>query len=191
MKEKNTTSVDTVYENDKVETKSQQLDFFDVEPTNCIQAIRNKRVIIDSDLAKLYGVSTKRLNEQVKRNAQRFPNDFMFALTEDEKKEVVAKCDHLKRIKYSSALPNVFTEHGVVMAASVLNTDRAIQVSLYVVRAFVSMRHQVSSIDGFHDLKEQINLHNKAIVSIIRVVRELMENDDIKSSSRRIGFLSS
>ncbi|MCI5065044.1 ORF6N domain-containing protein [bacterium] len=83
-----------------------------------IISVRGQRVIIDADLAKLYGTKTKRLNEQVKRNKDRFPEDFMFQLTDEEKTEVVANCDHLKNIKYSNSLPYSFTEHGAVMAAT-------------------------------------------------------------------------
>jgi hypothetical protein len=79
--------------------------------------IRGEKVMLDADLAALYGVTTKRLNEQVKRNRARFPNDFMFQLTEEEKAEVVANCDHLKRLKFSPALPYAFTEHGAIMLA--------------------------------------------------------------------------
>jgi len=88
---------------------------------NKILNVRGIKVMIDSDMAELYGVPTKRLNEQVKRNIRRFPEDFMFQLTEQEKLEVVANCDHLKRIRFSPNLPYVFTEHGAVMLASILN----------------------------------------------------------------------
>ena len=87
--------------------------------------IRGEKVIIDADLAEFYGVPTKRLNEQVKRNKDRFPEDFMFQLNADEKSEVVAKCDHLAKLKFSKVLPHVFTEHGAIMAASVLNSPQA------------------------------------------------------------------
>jgi hypothetical protein len=90
-----------------------------------ILLIRGRRVMLDTDLASLYRVSTKRLNEQVKRNPNRFPADFMFRLTAKEKAEVVAKCDHLGRLKFSPALPYAFTEHGAMMLASVLNTPVA------------------------------------------------------------------
>ncbi len=100
---------------------------------NRILFIRGINVMIDSDLAELFDVSTKRLNEQVKRNIKRFPEDFMFQLTENEKEEVVAKCDHLGNIKYSHFLPYVFTEHGTVMLASILNSDRAIYVNIRIV----------------------------------------------------------
>jgi ORF6N domain len=89
---------------------------------NRILLIRGEKVIVDADLAQFYGVPTKRLNEQVKRNAGRFPKDFMFQLTKDEKSEVVANCDYLENLKYSRSLPFAFTEHGAIMAASVLNS---------------------------------------------------------------------
>jgi len=84
--------------------------------------IRGRRVMVDADLAELYGVSTKRLNEQVKRSAERFPEDFSFKLTREEKSEVVAICDHLSRLRFSHALPRVFTEHGAIMAGNVPNS---------------------------------------------------------------------
>ena len=80
--------------------------------------LRRQKVMLDADLAELYGVSTKRLNEQVRRNRDRFPADFMFRLTSEEKKEVVANCDHLKQLKFSSTLPNAFTEYGVQVFVS-------------------------------------------------------------------------
>jgi len=88
----------------------------------------------------LYGVTTKRLNEQVKRNQRRFPEDFMFQLTKTEKDEVVANCDHLKKLKFSRTRPYAFTEHGAIMAANILNSDRAVEASVQVVRAFVRLR---------------------------------------------------
>lgn len=86
--------------------------------------------MLDADLADLYGVTTKRLNEQVKRNRTRFPADFMFQLTSQEKAEVVAICDHLTRLKFSPAKPFAFTEHGALMVAIVLNSERAVEERL-------------------------------------------------------------
>ena len=105
-----------------------------------ILLIRGKKVMIDRDLAELYGVTTKQMNQQVKRNPKRFPEDFMFQLTAVEKEEVVTFCDHLTTLKYSPQLPYVFTEHGAVMLASVLNSDRAIEVNIQIVRIFTRMR---------------------------------------------------
>lgn len=93
-----------------------------------IQVIRGLRVMLDVDLAALYGVQTKRLNEQVKRNRDRFPSDFLFQLTADEKAEVVANCDHLQNLKFSKALPFAFTEHGAILAANVLASTNKGQV---------------------------------------------------------------
>ncbi|NJS36660.1 MAG: ORF6N domain-containing protein [Brachymonas sp.] len=109
-----------------------------------IQLIRGQRVMIDSDLALLYGVETKRLNEQVKRNANRFPLDFMFQLTPAEKAEVVANCDHLQKLKFSKALPFAFTEYGAVALANVLASAQAVEMGIYVVRAFVQLRQAAS-----------------------------------------------
>ena len=110
-----------------------------------IQVIRGLRVMVDADLATLYGVPTKRLNEQVKRNRDRFPSDFLFQLTLDEKSEVVANCDHLQNLKFSKALPFAFTEHGAIQAANVLASSQAIEMGIYVVRAFVQLRQSLSA----------------------------------------------
>ena len=104
-----------------------------------IVVIRGQRVLLDSDLAALYEVETKRFNEQIKRNPTRFPSDFMFRLTEDEFESLRSQIATSKRggRRY---LPMAFTEHGAIMAASVLNSDRAVEMSVYVVRAFVQLR---------------------------------------------------
>ncbi len=109
-----------------------------------IVVLRGLRLMIDADLAVLYGVSTKRLNEQVKRNADRFPGDFMFKLTPDEKAEVVANCDHLAKLKFSKVLPFAFTEHGAIQAANVLASSQAVEMGIFVVRAFVRKRELTS-----------------------------------------------
>lgn len=110
-----------------------------------IQVIRGLRVIIDADLAELYGVPTKALNQAVKRNAGRFPPDFMFQLDVPEKAEVVTNCDHLQKLKFSKALPFAFTEYGAVALANVLASAQAVEMGIYVVRAFVQLR-QASSV---------------------------------------------
>ena len=127
-----------------------------------ILSIRSQKVIIDADLATLYGVPTKRLNEQVKRNRDRFPPDFMFALTVDEKNQVVANCDHLANLKFSRTVPFAFTEHGAIQAANVLGTPQAIQMGVYVVRSFVRLR-QVLAADSLlamrlNDLESRLSL---------------------------------
>src|ERR1700741_3914060 len=105
-----------------------------------ILTIRGQKVMLDRDLAEVYGVTTKVLNQAVKRNELRFPSDFRFRLTRVERNEVVTNCDHLGSLKYTSSLPWAFTEHGVIMAASVLNSSRAVEMSVFVVRAFIRLR---------------------------------------------------
>ena len=110
-----------------------------------IQVIRGLRVMVDVDLAALYGVPTKRLNEQVKRNRERFPADFLFQLNPAEKAEVVAHCDHLQKLKFSKVLPYAFTEHGAIQAANVLASAQAVEMGIYVVRAFVHLREALAA----------------------------------------------
>lgn len=110
-----------------------------------IQMVRGLKVIIDADLADLYGVSTRRLNEQVKRNRDRFPADFMFVLDTTEKAEVVANCDHLRKLKFSRTFPHAFTEHGAIQAANVLASTQAVEMGIYVVRAFVRLREMAAT----------------------------------------------
>ena len=110
-----------------------------------IFVIRRQKVMLDADLAELYGVLTKVLNQAVKRNKERFPVDFMFQLTKEEKDEVVTNCDHLKRLKFSPTLPHAFTEHGAIMLATILNSPVAVQSSIQVVRAFVRLRQMLAS----------------------------------------------
>jgi len=105
-----------------------------------ILSVRAERVILDRDLAEVYGVTTKALNQAVKRNVLRFPSGFRFQLTKRERDEVVTNCDHLRRLKYTASLPWAFTEHGVLMAATVLNSSRAVEMSVYIVRAFIRLR---------------------------------------------------
>ena len=106
-----------------------------------IFTIRGKQVMIDRDLAELYQVQTKRLNEQVKRNIERFPIEFCFQLNEDEKNELVANCDRFDGLKQSSSHPYVFTEQGISMLSAVLRSDIAIRVSIKIINTFVMMRH--------------------------------------------------
>src|SRR3989339_677779 len=111
---------------------------------NKIYTIRDMQVMLDNDLAKLYEVKTKRLNEQVRRNINRFPWDFMFQLTSSEKNELVAKCDHLNNLKFSSTNPYVFTQEGVASLSGVLKSKKAEEVNINVMRSFVQMRKFIS-----------------------------------------------
>lgn len=156
-----------------------------------ILRIRGQKVILDADLAELYGVPTKRLNEQVKRNIERFPPDFMFQLVEREKAEVVAICDHLRRLRFSPNLPYAFTEHGVIMAASVLNSDRAVQTSVFVVRAFVQLRQVLAAqedlVARLECLEKTVGSHQEEIVLIVEAIHLLAPPED-EPSKQPFGF---
>jgi len=145
--------------------------------------------MIDADLAALYGVPTKRLNEQVRRNAGRFPEDFCFQLSPAEKAEVVANCDHLARLKFSPSLPYVFAEHGAIMAANVLNSARAVKMSVHVVRAFVRLRELIAShkelVKRLDELEERYDEQFKVVFDAIR---QLMA-PPAEKPKRRIGFV--
>jgi ORF6N domain-containing protein len=156
-----------------------------------ILLIRGNKVIVDADLAEAYGIETRRLNEQVRRNSDRFPDDFMFQLTADEKAEVIAKCDHLQNLKFSKALPLVFTEHGAIMAAGVLNTPRAVEVSVYVVRAFVKLREMVGDhkeLSGrIAQLERKMSGHDVQIVAIVDAIKKLI-GPGLPPKKHQIGF---
>ena len=156
-----------------------------------ILEIRGQKVIIDVDLATIYGTTTKRLNQAVRRNKNRFPNDFMFQLSEEEKSDVVTNCDHLLNLKFSTQLPFAFTEHGALMAASVLNTERAVQVSVFVVRAFVKIRELVTTHKDLaiklKELEHRVGAHDKAIVELVQTIKKLMAPPPPKPK-RQIGF---
>ena len=156
-----------------------------------ILLIRGEKVIVDADLAHFYGVPTKRLNEQVKRNANRFPADFMFQLTKGEKSEVVANCGHLGNLKYSRTLPYAFTEHGAIMAASVLNTPRAIEVSVFIVRAFIRLRQLIAGHKGLQrkisKIEKRLTDHDEQIVELVNLIKQLL-NPKPPPRKRRIGF---
>jgi len=156
--------------------------------------LRAERVVIDADLAQLYGVSTKRLNEQVKRNRGRFPKDFMFRLTAKEKAEVVANCDHLAHLRYASTSPYAFTEHGAIQAANVLSSARAVQMSVRVVRAFIRMRallaHSKQVAGKLAELERRIDSQDEALVDIVKAIRQLMASPvPTEPTRRRIGFI--
>lgn len=152
--------------------------------------LRGQKVMLDSDLATLYGVATKVLNQAVKRNRERFPEDFMFRLTQKEKKEVVTKCDHLQRLKFSPTLPYAFTEHGAVMLANVLNSPRAVQTGIQVVRAFVRLRQLFAThrelAQKLTELEHRLEGHDQKIHSIFKAIRQLMAPPG--RPRRRIGF---
>ncbi len=160
-----------------------------------ILLVRGLRVMLDADLAALYGVETRRLNEQVRRNRERFPQDFIFELTPEE------LADLKSQFATSSwggrrKLPLAFTEHGALMAATILNSPRAVEVSVYVVRAFVQLRDLLAgNKDLARRLKElerrltrKLADHDQAIADILDAIRELMSPPD--PPKRPIGFVT-
>jgi hypothetical protein len=156
-----------------------------------ILRVRGINVMIDTDLAELYGVTTKALNQAVKRNKERFPQDFVFQLNKKEKIELVTNCDHLARLKYSTTLPYAFTEHGAIMAANVLKSDSAVRVSVYVVRAFIKLREMLLSNKEFSEklkeLEQIVEKHDKTIHLLVVTLGQLMKPTEIKNK-RKIGF---
>ncbi len=151
--------------------------------------VRGERVMIDADLAAVYGVPTKALNQAVKRNPRRFPADFAFRLSAAEKSEVVTNCDHLARLRFASARPYAFTEHGAIMAANVLNSRRAVELSVEVVRAFARLREMVASHkDLAQRLDELESRYDRQFKAVFDAIRELMRPPEPKTK-RKIGFV--
>lgn len=151
--------------------------------------LRGQKVLLDVDLAELYGVTTRRLNEQVRRNFEKFPPDFSFILDFREKSEVVANCDHLKNLRFSATVPRAFTEHGALMAASILNSPTAIQVSLEVIRAFTRLRRVLASN---HELAEKLaaleTKYDRHFETVFEALDFLMMPEEQKPK-RKMGFV--
>ncbi|MDA8304623.1 MAG: ORF6N domain-containing protein [Deltaproteobacteria bacterium] len=157
-----------------------------------IYLICGKKIMLDSDLAELYAVSTKRFNEQVRRNIERFPSDFMFQLTKEEYDSLRSQIATLKqeRGQHRKYLPYAFTEHGAIMAATILNSPKAIEMSVFVVRAFVKLREILSTnkelIHKLNELDKKYEKHDKDIKIIIETIRQLMSPPE--KPERKIGF---
>ena len=154
--------------------------------------LRGRRVLLDAELAALYGVTTKRLNEQVKRNAERFPEDFMFRLSRTETDALNRSHSATGSQKHRDPRfpPYAFTEHGAIMAATTLNSRRAVEMSLYVVRAFVRLREFLATNRAvarkLDELESRLQTHDEAITGILRTLRGLMSPP--ASERRGIGF---
>ncbi len=138
--------------------------------------IRDMQVMLDRDLAELYGVQTKVFNQAVKRNAKRFPNHFRFQLTQNEKNELVTNCDRFKNLKYSSSSPYAFTEQGVSMLSSVLKSDIAIDVSIKIIDAFVNMRKYINAnslmLDRFERIEQRLSTHDDNFSKIFNAIED-------------------
>jgi hypothetical protein len=149
--------------------------------------LRGLRVMLDADLADVYGVTTSQLNQQVRRNLDRFPADFMFQLFPEEKGEVITICDHLRKLKYSPTRPYAFTEHGALMLASVLNSATAVAASIQIVRAFIRLRE---AIGAHRDLARKLDVlerkYDGQFQAVFEALRQLMAPPTEKR--RKIGF---
>ena len=157
---------------------------------SCIIVVRGARVLLDRDLAKLYRVPARSLRQQVKRNRRRFPDDFMFQLTDEEVGQMVSQSVTPSRKYLGGSLPYVFTEQGVAMLSSVLSSDRAIAVNIAIMRAFVQVRSLLATnqdlAERLMELERRIASHDTAITSLFDAIRQLMAVPD--SGSRPIGF---
>jgi hypothetical protein len=156
-----------------------------------IYDIRGQKVMLDSDLAALYGVTTFRLNEAVKRNKDRFPQDFVFQLTNDERAGLTSQFAMSKRGRGGRrTLPYVFTEQGVAMLSSVLNSDRAVQVNIAIMRAFVNMRRLVASNEEIKKklaaIERKLGDHDDRFRTVFAAIRAMMKAE---SNSEQIGYI--
>jgi len=152
--------------------------------TDRIFNIRNQKVMIDYDLANLYAVPTKAINQAVKRNAERFPSDFMFQLDKQERNELVTSCDRLKNLKFSSSMPYAFTESGVSMLSSVLSSERAVLINIQIIRAFVRLRkileENIALRYAFEGLEKKMNENERDIQLAIRAIQHLFKTSKLK-----------
>jgi phage regulator Rha-like protein len=167
---------------------------------NLIFEVRGHKVMLDADLARVYGVATKALNQAAKRNIAKFPPDFMFRLTDDEARVIQrlrSQFVTLKRGQHLKYLPYAFTEHGAIMAANVLNSPRAVQMSVFVVRAFVRMRaalagncelaRKLAALEK--ELRDRLNLQDAVIVDILRRLMDIIDPPaPPEPPPKRIGF---
>lgn len=168
--------------------------------TSVIRTIRGQKVILDSDLARIFGVPTFRFNEAVKRNLERFPNDFMFQLTREEYSILISQIAISSSHGGRRKLPYAFTENGAVMAANVLNSPAAVRMSVFVVRAFVQMRDLLGGTkklakqlaDLEKKLTSRLDVHESVIVDVLRRVMDVLdpppEPPEPEKPGRRIGF---
>ena len=144
-----------------------------------ILLIRGVKVMLDVDLAEIYNVPTMRLNQAVKRNKDRFPPDFMFQLTDSEKTEVITNCDNLSKLKFSPYLPYAFTEHGVSMLSSILNSKRAVQINIFIIRTFIKIREILASnkelFYKIEELEREQKVQNKHINAIYSILGKFLE----------------
>jgi hypothetical protein len=182
--------------------KSESIELGVVDISSLIRTIRGQKVILDSDLARVFGVPTFRFNEAVKRNRQRFPDDFLFQLTPEEFQSLTSQIAMLKkgRGQHRKFLPYAFTENGAIMAANVLNSPEAVRLSVFVVRAFVQMRDLLGSTKELakqlaaleKKLTDRLDGHEVAIIEVLRRVMDILDPPppppEPETPKRRLGF---
>jgi len=141
-----------------------------------ILVLRGRRVILDRDLAELYGVPVKVLNQAVKRNIRRFPMDFMFQLSKLERLELVTICDRFKTLKHSTSEPYAFTEQGTAMLSSVLNSEKAVMVNIAIIRTFVQLRRMLlTNADLRRKIEEMEKKYDRQFVIVFQAIKQLLE----------------
>jgi hypothetical protein len=157
-----------------------------------ILLIRNKKVMVDSDLARLYGVETKQLKRQVRRNFDRFPDDFMFELTKSENEILRSQFGTFKQGEHSKYMPMVFTEQGVAMLSSVLNSPAAIKVNIEIIRVFTKIRELLTESLSvkleIEEIKKKLINHDKNIELVFNYLDEMIEKQENKVERNKIGY---
>lgn len=169
----------------------------DLNLESIILKLRGENVILAPDLAAIFGVKTIAFNQAVKRNMKRFPSDFVFQLNKDEFRELITNCDRFATLKHTSYMPYAFTEHGAVMASMILNSPRAVEMSIYVVRAFVAMRRMTVNLkelaDKVAELDRKYGKHDEMLHLLSQILfaeKSLSPAREIPDSpkKRKIGF---
>lgn len=151
--------------------------------------IRGHRVMIDRDLADLYEVETKYLNRQVKRNILRFPDEFMFQLNMEERNQLVTNWHRFESLKHSNNLPYAFTENGVAMLSSVLKSERAIKMSIYIIKTFVKLRKMLATNkDLAHKIEELESKYDKQFQVVFEAIKQLISKENIPR--KEVGYLA-
>jgi len=176
----------------KMVKKESEVSIADEIITQQIYIIRGQKVMIDRDLARLYGVETKRLKEAVNRNIQRFPGDFMFVLTKEESNSLRTQFATLKRGEHAKYMPMAFTEQGVAMLSSVLNSEKAISVNIQIIRIFTKIRQALSDNTELRleieQIKRKLHNHSANIELVFKYLDELLEKNSDPAPERKIGF---
>ena len=153
--------------------------------------IRGILVIVDADLARLYGVETRALNQAVRRNIERFPEDFIIQLSEEEKQEVITSCDHLRNLRFSKSHPYAFTEHGALMASNILSSTEAIKMSVFIIRAFIAQREMLAAnstiLRRLAEIDKTLLLHDRSLREMYQKLVPLLQPQPTPSR-KELGF---